>query len=153
MSPPLPLRFASPEIPLPLVPVLINGQGPHHLLIDTGNGEAEPILFRPIAADLGLVAHSEREEPGVLGVVRTARARLDRLEVGAIRRSTVEAILLDELPLPPVTLRPAGILGYGFFRDFRLVIDYPNGTLEFAASHGAEAPAGSPSSWDLPSPT
>jgi predicted aspartyl protease len=152
MSALLPFRFADPEIPLILVPATINGQGPHHLLIDTGNGESEPILFRPLAVALGLAIHSERAEPGGLGAVRVGRARLDCLEVGSVRLSAVEALVLDELPLPPVDLRPDGILGHGFFRDYRLVIDYPRRTLEFATTRDGNDFEGVPISLGSPKP-
>jgi predicted aspartyl protease len=152
VSAPLAFQFAGPEIPLILVPALVNGRGPYHLLIDTGNGEAEPILFRPLAAALDLVARSEREAPGVLGVVRTARVRLDRLEVGEVNLSGVEVLLLDELQLPPVDVPPAGILGYGFFRHYRLVIDYPGRTLEFAATRDTSASGGAPFTLGSPKP-
>ena len=151
MSTLLPFRFASPEIPLILVPATINGRGPHHLLIDTGNGEAEPILFRPLASALGLESRGEREQPGVAGPVRVARARLDHLDVGGIRRSAVEAMVMEPLQLPPVTLTPEGILGYGFFRDYRLVIDYPARTLHFSATHGANG-SGVPVALGSPKP-
>jgi predicted aspartyl protease len=151
MSAPLSFRFADPGVPLILVPATINGRGPHHLLIDTGNGEAEPILFRPPASALGLPLHGERDEPGVVRTLRVARTRLDHLDVGGIHRSAVEALVMDSLQLPPVTLTPAGILGYGFFRDYRLVIDYPAQTLHFAATHGANG-SGIPFSLGSPKP-
>lgn len=152
MSTLLPFRFAGPEVPLILIPATINGRGPYHLLIDTGNGEAEPILFRPLAEALGLATHSARGELGVMGVVRTARARLDQFEVAGIRLSGVDAVLVDAMPLPPVDLRPDGILGYGFFRDYRVVIDYPNRTLEFSATRGADGSEGVPISLGSPKP-
>jgi predicted aspartyl protease len=150
MPAPLPFRFADPTIPLILVPAAIGGRGPHHLLIDTGNGEIEPILFRPLVAALSLATHSEQEEPGIMRPLRVARTRLDRLDVGAIHRTDVEALVMDELGLPPVELRPEGILGYGFFRDFRLVVDYPAQTLEFAATRGDDG--GAPISLGDPKP-
>ncbi len=151
MSAPLPFQFASAEIPLILVPARINGQGPHHFLIDTGNGENEPILFRPLAAALGLTTYAEVEGPGVFGPIWTGRARLDQLEVGQTRLADLEALVIDELQLPPVDLRPAGILGHGFFRDRRLVIDYPSLTLEFAASVEGDV-SGVPFSLGVPKP-
>jgi predicted aspartyl protease len=137
---PLRFRFAGPDIPLVLVPVLINGQGPHHLILDTGNGEPEPILFRPFAAALGLATYAEAETPAVAGRIRTGRARLDHLEIGEIRLRDVEALVIDELRLPPVEVSPAGILGHGFFGRHRLIVDYPGGTLELAPSRKGDAP-------------
>jgi predicted aspartyl protease len=148
---PLPFRYASADIPLILVPARINGQGPYHFLIDTGNGEREPILFRPLAAALGLTTDREAETPGVLGPVRTARARLDRLEVGQTSLTDEPVLVIDQLQLPPVEVTPAGILGHGFFRDRRLVIDYPGRTLEFAASRETRA-SGTPFSLGAPKP-
>ncbi len=151
MPRPLPFRLASADIPLILVPTSLNGQGPYHFMIDTGNGESEPILFRPVAAALGLTLHSEAELPGVSGPVWSARARLDRLDVGQTSLTDEEVLVIDELGLPPVDVRPAGILGHGFFRDCRLVIDYPAHTLEFAASQASRA-AGTPFSLGTPKP-
>lgn len=63
----------------------------------------------------------------------------------------MDALVIDPPQLPPVTSAPDGILGYGFFRDYRLVIDYPTGLLEFTATRGAN---GSPAtSIELGSPT
>lgn len=151
MPRPLPFRLASADIPLILVPTSLNGQGPYHFMIDTGNGESEPILFRPVAAALGLTLHSEAELPGVSGPVWSARARLDRLDVGQTSLTDEEVLVIDELGLPPVDVRPAGILGHGFFRDCRLVIDYPAHTLEFAASQASRA-ADTPFSLGTPKP-
>jgi predicted aspartyl protease len=155
MSVSLPFRYASAEVPLVLVPATINGRGPYHLLIDTGNGETEPFLFRPLASTLDLPldeAGHERDEPGVVAAVRLARTRLDRLDVGQIQRWSLDALVMDPLPLPPVTLVPEGILGYGFFRDYRLVIDYPAQVLEFTASHGANGSPGTPFELGSPKP-
>jgi predicted aspartyl protease len=140
----LPFRFASSEIPLVLVPVTINGRGPHHLLIDTGNGETEPILFRPLASALGLSLEAEQDGPGVAGPIRVAQTRLDRLDVGDIHHTGVPALVMDPLQLPPVDVAPEGILGYGFFRDYSLEIDYPARTLTFAASGGGNGSGGTP---------
>lgn len=144
MSAPLPFRFAGPDIPLVLVPATINGRGPHHLLIDTGNGETEPILFRPLASELGLALHDERDGPGVVGQVRVARTRLDHLDVGGTHRAGVDALVMDPPQLPPVDITPQGILGYGFFRDYCLEIDYPARTLVFAASRGGDGSPDTP---------
>jgi hypothetical protein len=152
MSPSLPFRFAAAEVPLILVPATINGRGPYHLLIDTGNGEAEPILFRPLTSALGLPLHGERDQPGVTMDVPVARTRLDRLDVGPIRLEGLNALVLDPLQLPPVTVAPDGILGYGFFRDYRLVIDYPAQVLEFAPSLGANGSPGTPIELGSPKP-
>jgi predicted aspartyl protease len=155
MSVSLPFRYASPEVPLVLVPATINGRGPYHLLIDTGNGETEPFLFRPLASTLGLPLDEEPDEEGdeagVVAAVRLARTRLDRLDVGRIQRRSLDALVMDPLPLPPVTVVPEGILGYGFFRDYRLVIDYPAQVLEFIASHGANGSPGG-AAFELGSP-
>jgi predicted aspartyl protease len=152
MSVSLPFRLAAAEVPLVLVPATINGRGPFHLSFDTGSGEAEPLLFRPLASALGLVLHEERDEPGVTSPVRVARTRLDRLDVGQIRLGGLDALVLDPVQLPPVTVSPDGILGYGFFRDYRMVIDYPAQVLEFTASLGANKSPGTPIELGSPKP-
>ena len=145
MSVSLPFRLAAAEVPLVLVPATINGRGPFHLSIDTGSGEAEPLLFRPLASALGLALHEECDEPGVTSPVRVARTRLDRLDVGPIRLGGLDALVLDPVQLPPVTVSPDGILGYGFFRDYRMVI-------EFTASLGATGSPGTPIELGSPKP-
>jgi predicted aspartyl protease len=155
MSVSLPFRFAAPEVPLVLVPVTVNGQGPHQFLIDTGNGETEPILFRPLASRLGLTLHPPgvvMGEPEVVQALEVERARLDRLDVGEIHQSAVEVLVVNPMQLPPVMVAPDGILGYGFFRDYRLVIDYPAGLLEFASTLGANGSPATPIELGSPKP-
>jgi hypothetical protein len=113
----IPFRLASPEIPLILVSARVNGLE-LDVELDSGNGGPREFLIgADFARRLGLSI-----PPGP-----DPRVRLDRLELGGQVFEGVEAGVVAEID--DIAARggftAAGNMGYAFFRNQRIVIDYP----------------------------
>jgi len=114
-----------------LVPVRIDGQGPFLFRIDTGSAV-------PLAIDAGLAQR--------LGIAAAPAGPggfvIDRLELGGASFRGLQAVVLavqsPEARLAAPAIAPAsvvqGVLGFPFFHDVLLTIDYGTGAVEL--QHG-----------------
>lgn len=113
----------------PYVMAMVNGKGPFRFLIDTGTG-ADAIVSTELAAELELPAMGETRLSDPSGEGGTAPIRvLDTLTLGGIDFHSVRSIehtLLKEVD------DCQGMLGFTFFRDYLLTLDYPNARITFA---------------------
>lgn len=106
----------------PFVTVEINGKGPFRFLVDTGtNGDA--IVTPELAAELDLPQTGEARlnDPSGMSGGQFPVRKLDTLRVAGIDFYAIRAI---EHALPVSRGRCDGILGFKFFRDFLLTLDY-----------------------------
>lgn len=120
----VPMSHADGQV---VVPVRIDGQGPFLFLIDTGSAV-------PAAIDTGLAAHLALASAadGSAGFV------IERLELGGATFRSVEAAETIEqsadtragTPAVAPTAHVQGVLGFPFFRDVLLTIDYAGGAIE-----------------------
>lgn len=120
----LPIRFDGTR---PAVEIRVNGQGPFLFLIDTGAAGA------PARADVSLVKRLALRISGATmssdagGASATIdRVTLDRVDVGSWTSRAVEALSRDyngTSYLPHID----GILGFAFFENALLTIDFPRG--------------------------
>lgn len=126
--PALPMRFYGTR---PAVDTLVNGQGPFLFLIDTGAASPPARADAALVQKLGLRPYGRAESSDAGGaVVGIDRVRLDRIEVGTLRPTEVDALSRDyggATYLPRID----GILGLEFFKDVLLVLDYPHGRVAF----------------------
>lgn len=102
-------------------PVMINGQGPFRLVLDTGASHSG--ITAAVASRLGLVpdAHKKVQLSGTTGSESVDTVMVDSLEVGAL--------LLKGRRLPIITAPlggAEGILGYEGLADKRVYIDFRN---------------------------
>jgi hypothetical protein len=113
----IPFRLASPEIPLILVSARVNGLE-LDVELDSGNGGPREFLIgADFARRLGLSIPPDPDP----------RVRLDRLELGGQVFEGVEAgvvAALDDIAAR-AGITAAGNMGYAFFKNQRIVIDYP----------------------------
>jgi hypothetical protein len=106
--------------------------GPYHFLIDTGSSVTlvTPDLARRYAATDAPPPETPevrvRSSDGSTAVLPAAT--LARIELGSARFTTVPVLVYDCSPISEqLGLRIDGVLGFPFFRETLLTLDYPHG--------------------------
>ena len=125
----VPIRLANPAKPLILVDVYANGRGPFQFAIDTGTSTTA--ITPELAKDLGLATQP-------IGAGTTAGAHVD-VTAGALNSFQVGGAKIDNMAIVvadffamlsnAIGVKLDGIVGYNFLRNYKVVIDYPSGTL------------------------
>ena len=99
------------------VQVMLNGQGPFQMLVDTGANSS--VISRETAQKLGLARGAPVEMHGVAGVETVDTAIVDTLQMGRrIRRHMRMSIVAER------HLGAAGLLGLDWLGDDNLMLDY-----------------------------
>jgi len=115
----------TPHGSLPVVAVLVNGQGPFDFIVDTGASHL--VIGQDLATELDLPA-DDGNLPGMGagGAISPARTSLRELRVGATVLRDAEAGVMDLASVSQTAeTKISGILGYPFFADHVITIDYP----------------------------
>jgi predicted aspartyl protease len=125
--PSTPFSLASPEMPIIVVQVEVNGAGPFEFLMDTGNGTPLSLLVSPALVErLGF-----RELSGEGGDFPLVH--VSRFQLGGHVRTDLTAGVLPELEniAARLGLEVVGNIGHQFFKDWRIRVDYPGEVLWF----------------------
>src|SRR5690242_17245762 len=95
----IPFRYLREGVPLLMVAVKVNGQGPFDFVLDSGNGMECIALSPELAATLGIALHMETLEYAFpIGFSKTfSKGRIDSLEIGALRESEMDIAVLPAL--------------------------------------------------------
>ena len=103
-----------------VAPVMINGQGPFKLMVDTGANRS--LITTTVADSLGLDYASAPQVTmnGVTGSAVVPAVSIDRLQVGEL---VFEGLQVPVVP-PHLVGGAEGILGIAGLRDQRLVVDF-----------------------------
>lgn len=112
-----------------VVPVYLNGQGPHPFVLDTG--ATLTCVNEALADSLGLPEDTGQFGVGT-GVRGTGNVRLvaiDSLRVGETKAFDLTACALDLTQLEQAGLRVDGLLGLNFLQSFRVTLDFGDNTL------------------------
>lgn len=121
-------RFAGKKLPLPLVPTLVNGQGPFEFLVDTGASHC--VLSADVAHLLGLTGEEASTGRDAGGTIEAVKGRVASLSVGAVTQEDLAVGITDLSALSQTLATPiAGTLGTNYFQGLRLTIDYQQATL------------------------
>jgi predicted aspartyl protease len=146
ISPPIVVEASEPRYVAPTLrdrigriwaPVMINGQGPFRLVLDTGANSSA--LLPSVAQTLGIPLHESKKVQlhGVTGTAVVPIVNVDSLEVGDLY---IEGA---RLPIVPDVFGGAqGILGVKGFSDKRIFIDFGNDEIRISRSRGQSAPLG-----------
>ena len=106
-----------------IVPVKINGTGPHNFILDTGSSVV--CVCDRLAQDLQLEEGDSHEALGASGTFKINVVKIKSISVGkALRRNLDVAVMeLSEISLK-MGMTIDGILGYDFLRKYQLSINY-----------------------------
>ncbi|HBB97411.1 MAG TPA: hypothetical protein DC054_18685 [Blastocatellia bacterium] len=131
----VPMTFPGP---VPVIEVMINGEGPFHFTIDTG-AQMQASVESSIVSQLNLKPNGQVRggDPSGRNPVVFDTVRLDSLSLGGVVFRDVTAIWRQPRT-GPVLPGVDGMLGFGLFTDYLLTLDYPGKQLRLA--HG-ELPA------------
>jgi predicted aspartyl protease len=117
-------------------PVLINGEGPYRLVLDTGASHSA--ITERVAVDLKLPIYADSVRlRGVTGTAIASTIRADTLEVGELLvEGATMAIVADAFG------GAEGVLGAEGLKDKRIVIEFRKDRISVARSHRQRLPEG-----------
>ncbi len=133
------------EAPLPQIPglavpgcdVYINGQGPFHLVLDTG-GSVALTFDAGLAERVGLENLGTALVHGVEGEQSSGQSVARRVAIGSIE---LKRVMVRTIEMPAALAGMAdGILGTGVFADARMTLDFARGLLRVEPSSDRPAP-------------
>jgi predicted aspartyl protease len=117
-------------------PVLINGEGPYRMVLDTGASRSA--ITDRVATRLKLPIYTDSVRlRGVTGTAIASSVRADTLEVGEL--------LVEKVTMPIVADAfggADGVLGAEGLKDKRIVIEFRKDRISVARSHRQPPPAG-----------
>lgn len=107
-----------------IVPVHVNGTGPHEFVLDTG--ATLTCVSESLAAELSLPepAGTIGFGAGAGGAGRMRLVEIDSIRVGGALAEDLPGCALDLRSMRAVGVEIDGLLGLNFLRPFRLVIDF-----------------------------
>jgi predicted aspartyl protease len=125
----LPLRLAHPAKPLIVVPVTVDGAGPHTFVLDTG--ASTTVIAADLAAQLGVRTQAIGAMTGGGGAITASMGVVRSLAIGAAEVVNLPVAVAGFLvALGQVVGMPLfGIVGYNYLRKFLVTMDYPGGIL------------------------
>ena len=135
---PTPVKFELVPSGHFIVKVKLNGKGPYNLIFDTG---APATLITPrIAKDAGLTKDVKDKPPialfGMMGSIS-----VKEFQVGDVKAENVSAMILDHPTVKvfsdeyePKYGKIDGIVGFPFFAQFRMTVDYAAKEMTFVPS-------------------
>jgi predicted aspartyl protease len=128
---------AAAMLGLPCCDVMINGQGPYRMILDTG-GSILLSLDTEVAKEVGLESIATAVVRGVSGKDDSGQALVDKLEIGTIR---CERVMTRIFGVRNAVMNAAdGILGTGVFAEGRMTIDFVTPELRVTRSGANPAP-------------
>lgn len=118
-------------------PVLINGEGPFRLVLDTGASRSA--VTAKVAESLGIPPEESSRVTmhGVTGSALAATIRADRLEVGELLVERPQLLIVED-----AFGGAEGVLAPEGFKDKRITIEFRRDRIEIARSRRQPAPAG-----------
>jgi len=108
---------------IPIVQVLVNGQGPFRFVLDTA--ASKTIIDRGLAERLGLPGGPEAMALGAGGLMPVRLARLEELRLGGLTLRDLEVGVADLSAFREVLDVPVeGVLGSDVLEGLVITIDY-----------------------------
>jgi predicted aspartyl protease len=124
----IPLEWAGPNDAALLVPVYINGTGPHSFVLDTG--ATLTCVDQALATELSLPEPTGQIGLGAgIGAGQVRLVRIDSLRVGTARAEELPSCALDLSTAEQLGIEFDGLLGLNFLRAFRLELDFERAVL------------------------
>jgi predicted aspartyl protease len=124
-------RLRLGEYPWAIVRARVNGCSPRNFILDTGAGGT--LIDSDLAAEIGLELGEEAQMQGATGIETARLAHGVSVQVGRRRVKNLSVVVNDLLKSLSVGagMPLSGIVGYDFFKDSILVIDYKRKRIGF----------------------
>jgi len=119
----VPTRLATTDLPLVLVKVRVNGNGPYTFFVDTG--ATLTVIGAPLARALHLPVLDAPVRGLGAGGRFSARASFATVSLGEVSRDRVVVGIVDLAQIRSAVGPVDGVIGYNFLKPYRVVIDYP----------------------------
>jgi hypothetical protein len=139
--PPPRVELASPVVRLPMgsfghrpvVEATLDGKGPYRFILDTGASGC--VLAAPFAdrAGLTVLAAAKVKSPESPTPVDGKLVRIERVAIGGITLTGLNAVAMDLSRVFPGPGDPVGVLSAALFPGYLLTFDYPAGTIALRA--------------------
>jgi len=130
-------RLANKSKPIIVIKAKVNEGEPLDFVLDTG--ASTTVLSTQTAKKLGInikTLPKEKECCGCSGKkMHTRLASVKSIRIGNIEAKDVEVAIMNLTNISKaVGTKLAGIIGYTFMKNYRVVVDYPNENISFTKS-------------------
>jgi len=118
--------------PIIIVKAKVNGKGPFDFAVDTG--ASVTALSKELAEDLGVSENAGTQKKGhcCSGELDIAMANVKSVEIGDTAVRDFQVAIMDLSSISEALKTDlAGIIGYSFMKDYKVIIDYPNTQIFF----------------------
>jgi len=130
-------RLASKTKPLIIVKAEVNDSEPIDFAVDTG--ASATVLSTQTTKKLGINIKTLAKEKACCGCsgnkMKARLASVKSIRVGNAEAKNIEVAVMDLTNISKaVGTKLAGIIGYTFMKDYRVVVDYPSKQISFENS-------------------
>jgi aspartyl protease len=119
-----------------IVPILVNGRGPYHFVLDTGTEST--LIDTDIAAQLDIAAVDRMRLESSNGSTVLARAFASEISMGPMRVLNSEVLIGSLNAVHSVDPQIRGIVGQSFLRHFDYILDNVHSILELVMKPGQQ---------------
>lgn len=121
----------------PFVEVMVNGQGPFHMLLDTG--ATSSILSPKAAAQAGVVPDQRSIMVTFSGEKVVPESSRNVIQVGEVRETGLPIVIMEVPRVRAIDSRADGVIAQTFFERVPFLLDYRQKTLWLGADATQEA--------------
>jgi predicted aspartyl protease len=128
-------KLAGREKPIIIVKASVNHKGPYDFAVDTG--ASSTVLSKQTAQELSVTSNpsTPKEGHGCCGPVDLSMTTVGSVQVGNVEAKDLQVAVMDLSEISKcIEIQLAGIIGYNFMKDYRVIIDYPNTQISFERS-------------------
>ena len=125
-------KLAGIEKPIIIVKASVNRKGPYDFAVDTG--ASSTVLSKQTAQELGVMNNpsTPKEGHGCCGPIDLSMTTVKSVQAGNVEAKDLQVAIMDLSSISKcIEIRLAGIIGYNFMKDYKVIIDYPNKQILF----------------------
>jgi predicted aspartyl protease len=118
--------------PIIVVKASVNRKGPYDFAVDTG--ASSTVLSKQTAQELNVTKNpsTPKKGHGCCGPVDLSMTTVESVRVGNAEAKKLAVAIMDLSTISKcIEIQLAGIIGYNFMKDYRVIIDYPNKQIAF----------------------
>jgi predicted aspartyl protease len=125
-------KLAGREKPLIIAKASVNRKGPYAFAVDTG--ASSTVLSKQTAQELNVTNNpsTAKEGLGCCAPVNVSMTTVESVRVGKVEERNLAVAIMDLSTISKcIEIQLAGIIGYNFMKDYRVIIDYPRTQISF----------------------